>query len=173
MGKKAGAKGKGKKETTDPVELANIEKLRHAEVEVLALQQQLEVKEHETVVARRAERDWRGKLDAFSDQLTQQREDTLDITADVTRQYKTMQDRLLTQIESLERDKHELGAMCKEKDQVIHRNKRDFEDALAHKDLEMAGLRQNLEDMAQQFSDMLKETLDKMSERLGEGAPHA
>jgi hypothetical protein len=50
------------------------------------------------------------------------------------------------------------------------RNKRDFEDALAGKDLEVLSLRQNLEDMAQQFSDMLKETLDKMSDRLGEGA---
>ena len=161
MGKKAGAKGK---KETDPVELASLEKLRHAEVEVLALQQQLDVKvgcqgrcsltllrrstppdltpprpapprmlstlehqircsasqqlsdcatllsngnlrhyvkEHETVFARRAERDWRSKLDAYGNQMTQQREDTLDITADMSRQYKTMQDRLLTQIESL------------------------------------------------------------------------
>jgi hypothetical protein len=34
----------------------------------------------------------------------------------------------------------------------------------------VSGLRQSLEDMAQQFSDMLKETLDKMTERMSETA---
>lgn len=134
----------------------------------MALQSQLETKEHEMLSARRAERDWRSKLSAFGDQMTQQQEDTLDITADMSRQYKSMQHRLLTHVETLERDKHELSLLCEEKDEVIRRNKREFEDALAAKDLELSGLRQNLEDMAQQFSDMLKETLDKMSERLGE-----
>lgn len=136
---------------------------------MLALQQQLDVKEHEALSARRAERDWRTSLEQFGNQMSQQKEDTLDITADMSRQYKTMQHRLLTQMETLEREKHELGALCKEKDEAIERNKRDFEDALAAKDLEVLALRQNLEDMAQQFSDMLKETLDKMSDRLGNG----
>ena len=81
----------------------------------------------------------------------------------------TMQERLLAQIEALERDKHELGEVCREKDAAAQRSLRQFEDALGAKDLEVAGLRQNLEDMAQQFSDMLKETLDKMNDRLGEG----
>ena len=48
---------------------------------------------------------------------------------------------LLTQVETLERDKHELSVMCKEKDEVMQRNKRDFEDALAGKDLEVLSLR--------------------------------
>lgn len=134
----------------------------------MALQQQLDIKEHEAFSARRAERDWRTKLEHYGDQMAQQKEDTLDITADMSRQYKTMQHRLLTQIETLEKDKHELTTLCKEKDETIQRNKRDFEDALAAKDLEVLSLRQNLEDMAQQFSDMLKETLDKMSDRMGE-----
>lgn len=133
------------------------------------MQQQLDVKEHEALSARRAERDWRTSLEQFGNQMSQQKEDTLDITADMSRQYKTMQHRLLTQMETLEREKHELSALCKEKDEAIERNKRDFEDALAAKDLEVLALRQNLEDMAQQFSDMLKETLDKMSDRLGNG----
>ena len=77
-----------------------------------------------------------------------------------------MENRLLTQIETLERDKHELSVQCKEKDEVIARNKRDFEDALAAKDLEVSGLRQNLEDMAQQFSDMLKAGADPFTPRL-------
>jgi len=71
----------------NPAELVNTEKLRHAEVEVVALQQQLDVKAHEAAAARRAERDWRGKADAFDGQMTQQRSDTLDITADMSRQY--------------------------------------------------------------------------------------
>ena len=59
----------------------------------MALQQQLDVKEHEALSARRAERDWRTKLEQYGNQMTQQKEDTLDITADMSRQYKTMQNR--------------------------------------------------------------------------------
>uniref|UniRef100_A0A7S0X2J3 Dynein regulatory complex protein 12 n=1 Tax=Mantoniella antarctica TaxID=81844 RepID=A0A7S0X2J3_9CHLO len=160
----------GKKKETDPAELANVEKLRFAEVEVAALQQRLDVKEHETATARSAERDWRGQVQTYGGQLAAQREDALDITADMSRQFQTMQHRLQIQIDTLEKDVHDLSAVGREKDQVIQRITREFEAAAAAKDLEVSGLRQSLEDMAQQFSDMLKETLDKMTERMSETA---
>ena len=41
--------------------------------------------------ARRSERLWRERVNAFSSTLDQHKEDTLDITADMMRQYKGMQ----------------------------------------------------------------------------------
>ena len=51
----------------------------------------------------------------------------------MSRQYGTMQERLLAQIEALERDKHELGEVCREKDAAAQRSLREFEDALGAK----------------------------------------
>ncbi len=45
----------------------------------------------QAVEARRSERLWRERVDAFSQALDKQKEDTLDITADMLRQYKAMQ----------------------------------------------------------------------------------
>ncbi len=45
----------------------------------------------QAVEARRSERLWRERMDAFNTALETQKEDTLDITADMLRQYKAMQ----------------------------------------------------------------------------------
>ncbi len=45
----------------------------------------------QAVEARRSEKLWRERMDAFGQALEKQKEDTLDITADMVRQYKAMQ----------------------------------------------------------------------------------
>jgi hypothetical protein len=45
----------------------------------------------QAVEARRSERAWRERMDALAACLEQQKEDTLDITSDMLRQYKAMQ----------------------------------------------------------------------------------
>ncbi|CBJ27956.1 conserved unknown protein [Ectocarpus siliculosus] len=91
---------------------------------------------------------------------------TLDITRDMTRQYKGMQEELLNRInqlegtiqalqDELERSRLELEQAVKEKDSII-----------AAKDKEISQMRVKMEDMAQEFGDMLKETLDRMRERI-------
>ena len=89
---------------------------------------------------------------------------TFEITQDMTRQYKSMQEELLSRVNALEntisdlRDQLDasqvrLDETVKEKDQII-----------ALKDAEIAELKNKMEDMSQEFGDMLKETLDKMRE---------
>ncbi|CAB1104926.1 unnamed protein product [Ectocarpus sp. CCAP 1310/34] len=91
---------------------------------------------------------------------------TLDITRDMTRQYKGMQEELLNRInqlegtiqalqDELERSRLELEQAVKEKDSII-----------AAKDKEISQMKVKMEDMAQEFGDMLKETLDRMRERI-------
>ena len=43
---------------------------------------------HQAIDARRSERNWRERVDAYGVAIEQQREDTLDITSDMLRQYK-------------------------------------------------------------------------------------
>ena len=58
-----------------------------------------DIRDTETLVARRSERDMRDKVEHFSDAMDQQRVSTLDITADMSRQYKSMQEKLVQRIE--------------------------------------------------------------------------
>ena len=79
---------KKKKAASDPAKLADKESLQRAETEIVALQRQLELRSVEALEARRAEREWRERCIAFTDALAVQKEDTLDITADMMRKYK-------------------------------------------------------------------------------------
>ncbi|GFH24099.1 uncharacterized protein HaLaN_21826 [Haematococcus lacustris] len=108
-----------KKGGTAPAKLADKENLVRAETEILALQRLLETRSHEAIEARRSERMWRKRMDAFTKALESQKEDTLDITADMLRQYKAMQEQLLRRIEELEGDNRGLKASLEERDQEI------------------------------------------------------
>jgi hypothetical protein len=50
-------------------------------------------------------------MDAFNTALETQKEDTLDITADMLRQYKAMQEQLLRKIAELEADNRALKVL--------------------------------------------------------------
>lgn len=95
-----------------------------------------------------------------------EKHDTFSITADMTRQYKSMQEELMRKISALEakiqaqNDQLELARKAnedlrREKDKVIQ-----------VKEAQIQELKQKMEDMALEFGEMLKETLDKMSERI-------
>mmetsp|Transcript_8229 Transcript_8229/g.15884 ORF Transcript_8229/g.15884 Transcript_8229/m.15884 type:complete len:87 (-) Transcript_8229:474-734(-) len=68
--------------------LADKDNLARAETEILSLQKLLEIRSHEALEAKRSEKMWRERMEAFTKTLEQHKEDTLDITADMTRQYK-------------------------------------------------------------------------------------
>ena len=69
--------------------------------------------------ARRSERLWRERNDAFSSSLEQQREDTLDITSDMVRQYKGMQEQLGKRVADLEAQNKSLREGARLKDEQI------------------------------------------------------
>lgn len=69
--------------------------------------------------ARRSERLWREKTEAFTQALEQQKEDTLDITADMVRQYKAMQVTMSKRVAELEAENQSLLDTVKAKDEQI------------------------------------------------------
>ena len=84
----------------------------------------------------------------------------------MTRQYKGMQEELIAQI-----NKHE-QTISEQKDQLeraqlqLEEVRRQMAVELALKDSEIQEQKQKMEDMAVEFGEMLKETLDKMSEKI-------
>mmetsp|Transcript_7485 Transcript_7485/g.16232 ORF Transcript_7485/g.16232 Transcript_7485/m.16232 type:complete len:167 (+) Transcript_7485:253-753(+) len=160
-------KGKGKKDA--PAKLADKENLARAETEVLSLQRILELRSHEALEARRSERLWRERVDAFTSALEQQKEDTLDITSDMLRQYKTMQEQMTRRIAELEGENRSLRRVVEDKDVEVARLQAEKDAMRKACDAEVLDYQRRMEDMQLEFTQMLRDTLDKMHERLAAG----
>jgi hypothetical protein len=99
------------------------------------------------------------------------------IVSDMTRQYKQMQDELLKEINKLKQtviDKDEIISNIisyqynhiENKEAYIQEINKDYEYRLKKKDDEINDLKRRIEEMSAEFAKMLKDTLDKMSERI-------
>lgn len=157
---------KGGKSKDGPAKFADKENLQRAETEVLSLQRILELRTYEALEARRTERVWRERNEAYGQAMEQQREDTLDITSDLVRQYRTMQEKLGKRVEKLEAENQSLKRQLEEKDKTIQRLEGEHEAIRKRAESEILSYQKEMEDMQVQFANMLRDTLDKMHEKL-------
>merc|ERR1712157_254888 len=99
---------------------------------------------------------------AFQDEAIKCRENT----GEMARQYREMQESFNERIEVLQgqvaQAKQEIEAVTRE----IERTRIDKDEIIRQKDLEIKSLSHKMEQMAFEFADMLKGTLDKMSQRI-------
>eukprot|EP00294_Goniomonas_avonlea_P000008 CAMPEP_0114557548 /NCGR_PEP_ID=MMETSP0114-20121206/9890_1 /TAXON_ID=31324 /ORGANISM="Goniomonas sp, Strain m" /LENGTH=203 /DNA_ID=CAMNT_0001742845 /DNA_START=34 /DNA_END=645 /DNA_ORIENTATION=+ len=166
-GDKGKGKGKGKKgEKEEGVEFTPEELLAKAKLRIEALERELVARAEAMNRAVAAQNELRQRVVDFHEDFEREKKDTLAITSDMTRQYKAMQEELLRRISVLENTIHE------QKDQLeaAHQQNEDLRKAkdqvILLKDATIAELKQKMEDMAVEFGDMLRETLDKMTERI-------
>ncbi|CAN0005531.1 unnamed protein product [Scytosiphon promiscuus] len=166
-GDKKGKAGKTNGETAeDGAPLSDADKANMFQAALQSLQIQLAGRSDETSRALEQKREMVDQIKEMQQKVHNEQTGTLDITRDMTRQYKGMQEELLNRInqlegaiqalqDELERSRLELEQAVKEKDSTI-----------AAKDKEISQMKVKMEDMAQEFGDMLKETLDRMRERI-------
>ena len=169
-----GAKGKvvrtmgkkGKKDAGDPKELSKDEEFKRASV-LNSTQQILLAKSNDEVARMQADvHRANNEADALRVTLQSEREATIAVTSDLSRQYKSMQNNLTQRIGELEdslQKSADSNAMLKlqlEQQEGDHLKMQE-----EHKK-EISELNQRIEDMTQDFSDMLKETLEKMSQKI-------
>jgi uncharacterized protein YhaN len=91
---------------------------------------------------------------------------TFEITQDMTRQYKAMQEELLARINKLEETIQDLNDRLAEADIRQERVLKDKNSIISMKDNEISDLKAKMDDMAEEFGEMLRETLEKMRERI-------
>mmetsp|Transcript_26882 Transcript_26882/g.37109 ORF Transcript_26882/g.37109 Transcript_26882/m.37109 type:complete len:119 (-) Transcript_26882:76-432(-) len=95
---------------------------------------------------------------------------SMDLTSfsrsDMSRQFKAMQEKHLQKIDTLEKHTQQLQEDLDAKDVEIATLRVEYEEKLAAKELVIKDLKHRQEVMAQEFAEMLKETLDKMAECL-------
>lgn len=131
-----------------------------------SLQMQLAERHEQAIKAMESKRELQERVGALQSAFDRERTETFGITQDMTRQYKSMQEELLNRVNVLENTNAELRDQLEVARVNYEELKRDKDRVIAAKSLEIQELKAKMEEMAQEFGDMLKETLDKMRERI-------
>jgi hypothetical protein len=113
-----------------------------------------------------SEAELRARVKEYHEDFQKEKEERFDITADMSRQYKSMQEELIARINQLENTIADLNDRLDLAHIALEETKHEKDAIIAERDAEIAELKQKMEDMSTEFSDMLRETLDKMRERV-------
>ena len=96
----------------------------------------------------------------------EEKTNTYEITRDMTRQYKDMQETLVSKINQLEGTIQELKDELETNRATFQQKLRAKEKVIGDQEEEIKDMKSKMEGMAAEFGDMLKKTLDKMKERI-------
>jgi predicted RNase H-like nuclease (RuvC/YqgF family) len=113
-----------------------------------------------------AKREFQARVEQLAKDFEEERNTTFEITQDMTRQYKGMQEELLSRINRLEETLQQLNDQLAEADLRQERMLKDKNSIIQMKEDEIAELKSKMDDMAEEFGEMLRETLEKMRERI-------
>eukprot|EP00164_Ancoracysta_twista_P003897 GFYU01005224.1.p1 GENE.GFYU01005224.1~~GFYU01005224.1.p1 ORF type:complete len:198 (+),score=86.75 GFYU01005224.1:213-806(+) len=165
--KKKGGKGKKKDAGAEDAEAIGPEhELAKVLLHVEALERELVTRRENEQRAVAAMNELRQRVLEYDTLFDNERSTTFDITSDMTRQYKAMQEELLGRINVLENTIAELTDQLELSRIALEETKKEKDQIIALKEAEIAEQKQKMEDMAAEFGEMLKETLDKMGDRI-------
>ena len=131
-----------------------------------ALKMQLADRTEDVEPVARRETRLEGEVEKIKKDFEEEQKSAFEITRDMTRQYKGMQEQLVDRITQLSVTVQELQDKLEEAEQKLEETVREKDRVIAAKDDDITLLKSKMEDMAQEFGGMLKETLDKMRERI-------
>ena len=160
--KKKASKG----DLSNGLELDPETKMKMYQLTISSLQVQLSERAEESSKAVSAKRELQEKMETMAEEFSQARKRTLEIKQDMTRQYTSMQEDLLSKIIQLDKANGELRDLLAEADVRKERIIKEKNAILQIKDEEIAELKSKIDTMSDEFGDMLRETLEKMRERI-------
>jgi len=165
-GDKKGGKKDGKKEGEASAELTEKELLQQAQLRIESLEQQLVWREDKLQTSLSHQKELQLRLNHEHADLERVKEEVFDVSSDMTRQYKGMQEELIAKVNTLEQTIAEQKDELERSQLQLEEVRRQMAQELALKDAEIKEQKDKMEDMAVEFGEMLKETLDKMSEKI-------
>ena len=164
--KKGGKKKKEKKEENPLANLSLEEQVNARTTEWKSLQQILINETEAADRERAAENELRSKTIILSKDLEEERKIAWDVTCDMTRQFKSMQQEKDEKIQELQEKissnqikisqrESQLADIMKEKDGILREKEDDIRE-----------LKRKIDEMSQRFANMLKLTLEQMKEKI-------
>ena len=131
-----------------------------------SLQVQLAERSEESSRYLAVKRELQQRVEQLSRDFEDEQSRTFEITQDMTRQYKGMQEELLSRINKNEETIQELKDRLSDSDIRQEKILKEKNAIIELKDSEIDELKKKMDDMAEEFGEMLRETLEKMRERI-------
>lgn len=131
-----------------------------------SLQVQLAERTEDASRALAMKREYQKKIEMLTKDYEEEQHQTFEMRQDMTRQYKGMQEELLSRINKLEETIQELNDQLSEADLKHEKILKEKNAIIQFKDDEIAELKAKMDEMAEEFGEMLRETLEKMRERI-------
>lgn len=124
------------------------------------METELAAKEQATETAERA------KVTTFEHDFEEEKQRYWDVTCDMTRQYKSMQQEKDLRVNELQAEIQANLSTITNREQQFAEILKEKEERLREKDEEVRELKKKIEEMSQEFARMLKETLDQMQNKI-------
>merc|ERR1719183_1727033 len=144
------------------------EEYMYLALQVETLERELQVKASHADEAIRSEIELRSKVDQMEEDFKQEQSTTFAVTADMARQYKALQEELIYKINSLEtqltEQKEELDITNHELRELTKNKNDDIE----YKEEQIKQLNDRMNEMSQEFANMLSETLELMKHHISD-----
>mmetsp|Transcript_27093 Transcript_27093/g.45756 ORF Transcript_27093/g.45756 Transcript_27093/m.45756 type:complete len:191 (+) Transcript_27093:36-608(+) len=131
-----------------------------------SLQVQLAERTEDASKAMAEKRELKVRVAQIQKDFEEEQEQTFEMRQDMTRQYKGMQEELLSRINKLEETIQDLNDMLAEADVKHEKVLKEKNAIIQLKDEEISELKSKMDDMSEEFGEMLRETLEKMRERI-------
>lgn len=113
-----------------------------------------------------AVREMRSTLLEVQKDYEEEKDRTADIVSDMTRQYKAMREELMKKVNSLNEEIAFYKNKLEEEKERVEEMERKKDQEIALKDDKISELTSTMDEMTHEFSQMLKQTLEKMSEKI-------
>ncbi|TNJ30180.1 hypothetical protein GMRT_14279 [Giardia muris] len=156
--------GDKKKQESDQLELTD--KLKQAAARIEALERELVLRGEENIRLAAELRTFETTIKRLTSDMDSERADRHDVAVDMTRQFKTMQDELLKDIADRERGIENIRAQAAKERIQLESEIRERDEIISKKDTEIVDLKNRLDQLSREFSAILRETLDTISEKI-------
>ncbi|XP_031555216.1 coiled-coil domain-containing protein 153-like [Actinia tenebrosa] len=164
--KKKKGKGKKKKKKDEKTELTVEDKYKRTIQEIECLRDELASRTEITRRAKDTTLRMKEKMLEAQDTVEAEKQNKLDISSDLTRQYKTMQSEMALRIHMLEQTVTKLRDNLAKSEEELRRTRKEFEDMKKEKDQTIAELKFKIEHMESVYESILHDAFDRMSAKV-------
>ena len=166
--KKGGKKGKNAKNSSggsdDKLSLEDENKLYKSQIE--SLKNELIICKSKYSEAYIGMKEFKKHYELLSNEYENEKNKTFLITANMTRQYKLMRDDLINKLNVIKQELNDKNDIINNLNDTIKELKLYHENELKIKNNELNSKTKKMDGMAQEFGEMLKQTLNKMGEKI-------
>merc|ERR1719389_740231 len=166
MPKKKKGKKKKKADGADGAEMSVGNQLKAALSEKLALERELALFKERAREAIDDKKQLENQIKELKKDFANEEQAKLEITKDMTRQYKSMQENLMREVNQAHDSIIKLREQLDLSKNNMDSKQRAHQKMIAERDAKIREQKRKMEDMATEFSEMLRQTLEKMKQRI-------